>query len=54
MDEKGEAYVQETRGTSLFRAPETISKNYINENADLWAFGMILYHMAVGYPPKNI
>jgi|NOAtaT_6_FD_contig_111_232911_length_429_multi_1_in_0_out_0_1 serine/threonine protein kinase len=35
----------------MFRAPELKAKQYVKENVDLWALGMILYYMAVGYLP---
>jgi carbon catabolite-derepressing protein kinase len=41
-------------GTPKFMAPELISrKNYDPLKADIWAFGIMLYWMALGYFPQD-
>jgi carbon catabolite-derepressing protein kinase len=41
-------------GTPQFMAPELIGrKNYDPLKADIWAFGIMLYWMALGYFPQD-
>lgn len=41
-------------GTPGFSAPELASRNSIDERADLYAIGALLYYMAVGFPPAPV
>lgn len=41
-------------GTQDYQAPEMRDDCWITPKVDMWAFGIVLYEMAVGYKPKKI
>ena len=41
-------------GTPDYQAPEMVEGAYITPAVDMWAYGIVLYEMAVGYKPKKI
>lgn len=41
-------------GTEDYQAPEMAKDAWITTAVDMWAFGIVLYEMAVGYHPKKI
>ena len=41
-------------GTQDYQAPEMSDDTWISPTVDMWAFGIVLYEMAVGYKPKKI
>jgi novel protein kinase C eta type len=41
-------------GTKDYQAPEMRAGAHISTAVDLWAFGIVLYEMAVGYHPNKI
>jgi len=41
-------------GTAGYIAPEIKNDSYIDQSADMWSFGVILYQMAVAYRPTAI
>ena len=41
-------------GTQDYQAPEMTDGAWISPAIDMWAFGIVLYEMAVGYKPKKI
>lgn len=41
-------------GTTDYQAPEMGDDVQITTAVDMWALGIVLYEMAVGYKPKKI
>jgi serine/threonine protein kinase len=41
-------------GTEDYQAPEMREDAFISTAVDIWAYGIVLYEMAVGYHPKKI
>ena len=41
-------------GTQDYWAPEMQDGAWISTAVDMWAYGIVLYEMAVGYKPKKI
>ena len=41
-------------GTVDYQAPEMKTKSWITPAIDIWAYGIVLYEMAVGYKPQKI
>ena len=41
-------------GTADYQAPEMANNTWISTAVDMWAYGIVLYEMAVGYKPKKI
>ena len=41
-------------GTQEYQAPEMKEGAYISTAVDIWAFGIVLYEMAVGYHPSKL
>uniref|UniRef100_A0A0G4IEY6 non-specific serine/threonine protein kinase n=1 Tax=Chromera velia CCMP2878 TaxID=1169474 RepID=A0A0G4IEY6_9ALVE len=39
------------KGTPLYMAPELVTEQPYNHNADLWSLGIILYELFMGLPP---
>ena len=48
------AYMELIVGTQDYQAPEMASATYVSPAIDMWAYGIMLYEMAVGYKPKKI
>ena len=48
------AYMQYCVGTPDYQAPEMKNGVWITPAVDMWAYGIVLYEMAVGYKPKKI
>lgn len=51
---KKAAFMELSVGTLDYQAPEMAPKTWITPAVDMWAYGIVLYEMAVGYKPKNI
>ena len=41
-------------GTPDYQAPELKDECWVTPAIDMWAFGIVLYEMAVGYKPQKI
>ena len=41
-------------GTPDYQAPEMKNESWITPAIDMWAYGIVLYEMAVGYKPQKI
>ena len=41
-------------GTIDYQAPEMADGVWISTAVDMWAFGIVMYEMAVGYKPSKI
>ena len=41
-------------GTQDYQAPEMADNTWITPAVDMWAYGIVLYEMAVGYKPKKL
>lgn len=52
--QKQMAYMEVSVGTLDYQAPEMADQTWITPAVDMWAFGIVLYEMAVGYKPKKI
>ena len=52
--QKQMAYMEVSVGTLDYQAPEMADRTWITPAVDMWAFGIVLYEMAVGYKPKKI
>ena len=48
------AYMERLVGTPDYQAPEMADDTWITTAVDMWAYGIVLYEMAVGYKPKQI
>lgn len=48
------AYMSCCVGTPDYQAPEMADGVWISPAVDIWAYGIVLYEMAVGYKPKKI
>ena len=51
---KKSAYMEHLVGTPDYHAPEMADGVQITPAVDIWALGIVLYEMAVGYKPKKI
>lgn len=51
IEERGQAVVCHGSGSPMYMAPETILEKPVNCAVDIWACGVILYLLLVGYPP---
>jgi serine/threonine protein kinase len=38
-------------GTPEYLAPEVVKNEQQNQMVDWWTFGVLLYHLMIGYPP---
>ena len=52
--ERRAAFMKCLVGTHDYQAPEMHEGAWITPAVDIWAFGIVLYEMAVGYHPKKI
>ena len=41
-------------GTADYQAPEMADDVWVSTAIDMWAYGIVLYEMAVGYKPKKL
>ena len=48
------AYMPCCVGTPEYQAPEMADGVWISPAVDMWAYGIVLYEMAVGYKPRKI
>jgi len=48
------AFMELCVGTRDYQSPEMNDNVWISPPVDMWAFGIVLYEMAVGYKPKKI
>ena len=48
------AFMERMVGTQDYQAPEMADQTWITPAIDMWAYGIVLYEMAVGYKPKKI
>ena len=48
------AYMQKLVGTQDYQAPEMADEVWVSPAIDMWAYGISLYEMAVGYKPKKL
>jgi len=46
--------MQRAVGTTDYQAPEIANETWITTAVDMYAYGIVLYEMAVGYHPKKI
>lgn len=51
IDSKDSKSMESFVGTALYSSPELINKGYSSFEADLWAFGVMLYRMCTGNQP---
>lgn len=52
IDGKNRGIMKERSGTAAYMAPEVKGKNIlVGPEIDLWAFGILLYELAVAYKP---
>jgi len=51
---KKAAFMVQLVGTPEYQAPEMEDGAWITTAVDMWAYGIVLYEMAVGYKPKKI
>jgi eukaryotic-like serine/threonine-protein kinase len=42
---------QEVFGTPAYMAPEQLRRGYVDQRADVWGLGVVLFEMVVGAPP---
>lgn len=47
-------YLERVVGTPDYQAPEMANESWITPAIDMWAYGIVLYEMAVGYRPQKI
>jgi len=51
---KGDQTEVKVAGTPYYMSPELIHKKYYDPfKADIWAFGILLYWLTLGYFPQN-
>lgn len=48
------SYMEVKVGTQDYQAPEMTNDTWITPAVDMWAYGIVLYEMTVGYKPKKI
>lgn len=48
------AFMQQRVGTQDYQAPEIADNVWVSPAIDMWAYGIVLYEMAVGYKPKKL
>ena len=48
------AHMEVLVGTPDYQAPEMAEDTWISTAVDMWAFGILLYELAVGYKPRKI
>lgn len=53
LDTNGKVKLNEICGTFGFKAPEIKKGAEVNEKADLWSLGVIVYLMTVAYMPHH-
>lgn len=48
------SFMEQKVGTEKYQAPEVASGAWISSAIDVWAFGVLLYELAVGYKPQTL
>lgn len=52
--EKNNAFMKIKVGTHGYQAPEVLNDSYVTTAIDMWAYGILLYELAVSYKPLFI
>lgn len=48
------AFMEIKVGTHGYQAPEVLNGSYVTTAIDMWAYGILLYELAVAYKPQDI
>lgn len=53
VNERGEVHLQACQGTMRYMAPEIKEDAMITQAVDVWAYGIVIYKLAVAYFPST-